>query len=152
MTMVLELPPPLEEELAHEAEKIGLPADALSRSLLWVASAIVYQTESNPLSGAVRELLTEHSVDPDEFGRMVGEFVQRLQPTADGGVDGMLIDGDTLLVWEVKHTPVETSSNGSPVRAERPSAMGKYAHLKWSSDDYARRKQEEIDLEDGRAA
>jgi hypothetical protein len=36
--------------------------------------------------------------------------------------------------------------------ATRPSAMGKYAHLNTSSEDYARRKQEEIDLEDGRAA
>lgn len=34
----------------------------------------------------------------------------------------------------------------------RRSAMGKYAHLDWSSEDYARRKQEDIDLEDGRAA
>lgn len=34
----------------------------------------------------------------------------------------------------------------------RRSAMGKYAHLNWSSEDYARRKQDEIDLEDGRAA
>jgi hypothetical protein len=34
----------------------------------------------------------------------------------------------------------------------RRSAMGKYAHLNTSSEDYARRKQEEIDLEDGRAA
>jgi hypothetical protein len=36
--------------------------------------------------------------------------------------------------------------------AARPSAMGKYAHLNTSSDDYARRKQEDIDLEDGKAA
>ena len=34
----------------------------------------------------------------------------------------------------------------------RRSARGKYAHLNWSSEDYARRKQDEIDLEDGRAA
>lgn len=34
----------------------------------------------------------------------------------------------------------------------RRSALGKYAHLSTSSEDYARRKQEEIDLEDGRAA
>jgi hypothetical protein len=34
----------------------------------------------------------------------------------------------------------------------RRSALGKYAHLSWSSEDYARRKQEEIELEDGRAA
>jgi hypothetical protein len=34
----------------------------------------------------------------------------------------------------------------------RRSAMGKYAHLNTSSEDYALRKQEEIDLEDGRAA
>jgi hypothetical protein len=36
--------------------------------------------------------------------------------------------------------------------AVRRSAMGKYAHLNTSSEDFARRKQEEIDLEDGRAA
>lgn len=38
-----------------------------------------------------------------------------------------------------------------PARVRR-SALGKYAHLSWSSEDYARRKQEEIDLEDGSAA
>jgi hypothetical protein len=39
----------------------------------------------------------------------------------------------------------------SVVRVRR-SAMGKYAHLNWSSEDYARRKQDDIDLEDGEAA
>lgn len=46
----------------------------------------------------------------------------------------------------------ETAGSISTSPGARPSAMGKYAHLKWSSEDYARRKHEEIDLEDGRAA
>jgi len=32
----------------------------------------------------------------------------------------------------------------------RESAMGKYAHIQLSSDEFNRRKQEEIDLEDRR--
>jgi hypothetical protein len=145
MTMVLELPPPLEEELTQEAEKIGLAADEHVRLLLWVASALVYQAESNPLSEAVRELLAEHSVDPEEFGRILGALVQRVQPGKDGGVDGMFLREGNTWIWEAKRN----AGRGS---AERPSAIGKYAHLNISSDDYARRKQEEIDLEDGRAA
>jgi hypothetical protein len=35
--------------------------------------------------------------------------------------------------------------------SERPSALGKYAHLPWSSDDFARWKQAEIDREDRRS-
>ncbi|HEX2080499.1 MAG TPA: hypothetical protein VHG08_22540 [Longimicrobium sp.] len=48
----------------------------------------------------------------------------------------------------------ETNGNHLPAgeaEASRPSAMGKYAHLSWSSEEYARSKQDEIELEDGRA-
>lgn len=40
----------------------------------------------------------------------------------------------------------------SAEQPSRPSAFGKYAHVPGTSDDFARRKQEEIDREDGRAA
>ena len=35
--------------------------------------------------------------------------------------------------------------------AARPSALGKYAHIPGTSDDFARRKQQEIDCEDANA-
>jgi hypothetical protein len=152
MTMLLELPPTLEEELTQEAEKIGLPADEHVRLLLWIVSALVYQPESNPLSEAVRELLAEQSVDPNEFGRLVGALVQSVQPGKDGGVDGVLVEGGRTWILQAKEHRVSEPSGVRRGSVERPSAMGKYAHLNWSSDGYARRKQEEIDLEDGGAA
>lgn len=39
-----------------------------------------------------------------------------------------------------------------PEKATRPSAMGKYAHVSGSSEDFARRKQEDRDAEDRKRA
>jgi hypothetical protein len=54
--------------------------------------------------------------------------------------------------WLLELKVLYEADHGTTSAMTRPGAMGKYAHLNTSSEDYARRKQEEIDLEDGRAA
>lgn len=78
-----------------------------------------------------------------EFARQVLTAVARGYDESGETYPQWLVELQTLYAGD----SVETGSGGT-----RRSAMGKYAHLDWSSDDYARRKQDEIDLEDGRAA
>ena len=152
MTMVLELPPPLEEELTQEAERIGVPADEHAQYLLWVASALLDRSNSTPVSATVRGFLAEHSVDHERVRRMLEQLVRRVQASTDDGVDLMITTGNSRVVVEPKGGGWAKGSSGESFPTHHPSAMGKYAHLNISSDDYARRKQEEIDFEDGGTA
>lgn len=155
MAFVLELPPLLGDELTQEAERIGVPADQHAQWLLWVGSALLDRTNSTPISDMVRRFLAEHSVDQEQVGRMYEQLVRRVQSSNDNGIDGIIVtSSQDQAVWQAKHVPqaAANSAVGERPATQRPSAMGKYAHLNWSSDDYARRKQEEIDLEDGGAA
>lgn len=148
MTLVIELPPSLEEELTQEAERSGVPPHQHAQWLLWIASALLDRTNSTPVSGAVSSFLAQHSMDQEQAGRIFEQLVRHVQ-TSD--VDGILVNGHQTVVWQAKYVNAAApSSHVETSRQDRPSAMGKYAHLNWSSEDYARRKQEEIDLEDRR--
>jgi hypothetical protein len=74
---------------------------------------------------------------------------RRLLETVAQGFDA---GGRAYPDWLVELQGLYEIDQKAVVAGEHRSAMGKYAHLGWSSDDYARRKQDEIDLEDGRAA
>jgi hypothetical protein len=97
----------------------------------------------------------------EDASAALGLLVRDLAPDARRRMATRLINtmareysetGKIAPVWlselRARYENVDVSEPPAP----RPSAMGKYAHLKWSSEDYARRKQEDIDLEDGRAA
>jgi hypothetical protein len=77
-----------------------------------------------------------------ELGRQILQTVAR-------GYDA---SGKQYPEWLIELRELYEADQKASSAGQRRSAMGKYAHLNWSSEDYARRKQEEIDLEDGRAA
>jgi hypothetical protein len=77
-----------------------------------------------------------------ELGRQILEAVAR----------GYDISGKPYPDWLLELQELYEADQKASAAGGRRSAMGKYAHLNWSSEDYARRKQEEIDLEDGSAS
>jgi hypothetical protein len=77
-----------------------------------------------------------------ELGRQILDAVAR-------GYDA---DGKAYPEWLVELQLLYEADRVTGSAVARRSAMGKYAHLNTSSEGYARRKQDEIDLEDGRAA
>jgi hypothetical protein len=102
------------------------------------------QVQLEDASAAINVLL--HDVAPAARRRMAGRVIDALALGYDeAGMDSPVWLSDLQARYageEADVTPLDT----------RPSAMGKYAHLDTSSDDYARRKQGEIEMEDGRAA
>jgi hypothetical protein len=100
---------------------------------------------SEPDASAALAVLV-HDLTPDARRRIAGEVLDTL-------ARGYETSGKTRPDWfsglRAQYGGEEVGSE--PVSARR-SAFGKYAHISGSSDDFARRKQAEIDLEDGRAA
>jgi len=134
MALTLELPPGLREELREEAEKTGLTLQEHITLLLLFAHAVIQESHGVPWS----------------LPETVRVFVDSYAP-------GMGTPAElraNLLAWAERYAgeqPVTaapvTHANG---HGGRLSAMGKYAHLGGSSDEFAREKQFEIDREERR--
>lgn len=101
------------------------------------------QVEFPEANAALRVLV--HDLTPDSRRRTASRMVECLRlgyQESEKALPGWLSD---LTGVNGNHLPA------AEAESSRPSALGKYAHLSWSSEDYARRKQEEIEFEDGRA-
>lgn len=143
MSMTLQLPVELSEELEQQAERIGVSPEQHATELLSVAAVVagdaplppsgvaVYRTEAEVLLLMIRRLLNE-------------------EPRAEADNERLRRIG-TLLFKLVQGKTSQPADSPDAVNS-RPSALGKYAHIPGTSEDFARRKQEEIDREDGRAA
>jgi hypothetical protein len=120
MSLTLELPTPLVEELTREAKQKSVsPEEHLTR-LVEIVGALTKSGWETPLRAEVKLFLANHSVDADHVASVLSQLL-----------DSPLIQKDGR-------------------QARRTSARGKYAHLGISSEDFAREKQEEIDREDGK--
>ena len=129
MTMTLELPNELSEELEQQAERIGVSPQEHATAILSIMTAV--GDRRHPLSGYREQLATTML----EMVRAILDSEPRSEE-----------DRARLLRLEALLGNWASRSDQPPVR---PSAMGKYAHIPGSSDDFARLKQEEIDREDG---
>lgn len=132
MTLTLQLPSSLSEELEQQAGRMGVTPEEHATNLLAIA-AVIGDTASIPgarsqIASTMREAIRS-ILDRETSSEADRERLQRL--------------AELLGRWAPEQqTPTRT----------RPSALGKYAHIPGTSDDFARLKQEEIDREDGSAA
>jgi hypothetical protein len=137
MTLTLQLPVELSEELEEQAGRIGVSPEEHATELLSVAAAVIgeEQAHSTSLSGyrmqlaatmlqMIRLLLADESTSDEEKERLL-----RLAALLDRWTEGK-----------------------QPQPVSRPSAFGKYRGIIGSSADYAESKQVEIDREDRRSA
>ena len=141
MSLTLRLPNALSEELEQQAERIGVPPEVHATDLLALAAGMAGEermlSASDPRVQLAKRML-----------RMIGPL---LHDAATSEVDNeRLRQLEALLVkWGREATPQSAPGGDTP---DRPSALGKYAHIPGTSEDFARLKQEEIDREDGRTA
>lgn len=82
-----------------------------------------------------------HDLSPGARQETVEEMLEALARGYDGSKKPRPDWLSRQVEQDAKHPP-----------ASRPSALGKYGHIRGTSDDFARLKQAEIDREDGRAA
>ena len=118
MSLTLDLPTPLADELTREAKQKNVsPAEHATR-LVGLAMALLKDGTDTPFRAEVKSFLIAHSVDAEHVAAVLGE----------------LLDSPVI----------QTAGR----QARRPSAMGKYAHLGVTSEDVAREKQEDIAREE----
>jgi hypothetical protein len=166
MSMTLEIPPPLEDELSREAKREELSPEDHATLLLCLATALRKSAQETPFRKAVKEFLSSHSVDADRFSSALEALLGICSKHRDetptvpneserqwalltaphhGGVLSILQS------WRndpVHMPPTEAMIESAGRSRRQPSAMGKYSHLGISSEEFAREKQEEIAREE----
>ncbi len=176
MPLTLELPAQLEEDLKQEAEKEGVPATDHAALLLSIITALLRETEATPFRNALREFFSQHSLDAEQVALVLEELVEQCLQEDDKGKASATFQqkvGNAIprqvyenlrewRNWQV-HQPIDasldqvTSPLPPPHRViqregrlvRKQTAMGKYAYVPGTSDDFAREKQEEIAREEG---
>ncbi len=138
MPLKLELPSQLGEELKEEAGKAGVSTEEHATVLLYVASALLRDEQATPPRETVRRAISDQELDAERVAAVLEKLVARL--TAWNHSDDLA--GPAEL-------PVRTGGHGS---AARRSAMGRYAHIPGTSDEFAAEKQDEIDREERKRA
>jgi hypothetical protein len=140
MTLTLQLPSQLSEQIEQQAEKIGVSAEEHATELLAAAAAILGEDQMPAFGSPSEKVLAAEALH--RMIRALFNEDERSEPASERA---------SRIVGRVRKWAAD-----EPVRNEsanaRPSALGKYAHIPGTSDDFARLKQEEIDQEDGRAA
>jgi hypothetical protein len=163
MPMTVDLPEHLEEGLREEAEKEGVQPSEHAALLLSICTALLSDAGTTPFRSAVKEFLSHRSLDSEHLATAFEELVQQCLA---GALDedrepswvaanlrawrnSLVHQGvDTNLEW-VLSTPPSAGTAQVADRAKR-GARGKYAHLGGTSEDFARRKEEEIAREERR--
>jgi hypothetical protein len=162
MSMTMELPPPLERALRAAAEKAGAAPEAYAAALLSVGAALLVPAEAAGFGAALRELLSRQALDAARVADVLEQVVTRVSALPIGQREQPYLAGASdMEKKEQVEAWLAAFQAGEPVRyptgpragertavAERRSARGMFAHLPGTSDDYARLKQAEIDLED----
>ena len=140
MSLTLELPRRLGEELMEEAGKVGVSAEEHATVLLYVASALLRDEQATTSPRVVRRPVSDEELDAERVAAVFEKLVSRLQMWSRVGDAGDFT------------RPAELAASTRHDSAARRSAMGRYAHVAGTSDDYAAEKQEEIDREERKRA
>ncbi len=163
----LDLPPRVAYEVEQAAEKAGVSPEELAPVLLNVAVALYGQRANWPFVSAVREYLEARSPAAAHVPAEFVELVERcIRAAAEGGKAKETAGG--LAGWYEAYNPVPYEiptgegtrmvkeqpmyAYGQPAPAPGPlaraSALGRYAHLRSGSEEFARAKEAEITRED----
>lgn len=163
----LDLPPQLAYGVEQAAEKAGVSPEELATVLLNVAVALYGPRPRWPFAPAVRDDLEARGTP--EVAALFAELVARcLAAAPENRGPGTVEPGTGLGAWYEAYNPVpyETPigegtlmarempihAYGQPAPAPghlaRPSALGRYAHLRSGSEEFARAKEAEIARED----
>jgi hypothetical protein len=165
MSLQIDLPPPLERALGAAAEKAGATPQAYAAAVLSFGTALLAGGGASPFQAAVRDLLSRRALDAVRLGDVLEQVVaqvcalspDQLEQLSTAGASDMENKQQTeawlarFQAGEGYRYPTGGRPAGTVRVGERVSARGMAAHLPGTSDDYARLKQAEIDLEDRRS-
>ena len=138
MGLTLDLPPALEDELARTAKGEAISPSEHATLLISFATALLSKSRDTPFLRAVRESIAARSRHPDALGSALEELHEIFVSCRHD-------------LFPLKLA--EASADGADPKPEigvrrTPSARGKYAHLKVSTEDVHRGHQEDIALDE----
>ncbi len=140
MTISLDLPAPLEAELAKEARSEGVSLSEQATFLLFLATELLNRDSvTRPFREAVNSVLERHQIDPERFSSTF-EAIKNLRTKSSS-------DGVSTTTFDVNSLNSETGVDPRPA-VERPSILGKYAYIKLSTEEIMAEKRLEIERED----
>ncbi len=158
MSLTLELSAQLEEDLRYEAQKEGVPATEHATLLLTILTALLREARTTPFQEALETFLSQHSLDAKLVASVFEVLVRECLEAHDEGKASYESQEywsdavsrrvyENLRAWRNRqvHQPI-VQRPGRVMREQ--SAMGKYAHIPGTSEDFAREKQKEIARED----
>ncbi len=144
MTISLDLPTPLEEELAKEARSEGVSLSEQATFLLFLATEILNRVSvTRPFREVVNSVLERHEIDPERFSSTFEEIKNLRTKASSDELSTGRFDGNPLN----HQTDVDPRPVARPL-SERQSILGKYAYLKLSTEDIMAEKRLEIERED----
>jgi hypothetical protein len=76
MSLTIELPQPLGEELASEAQQVGISAAERATLLLYLATALLKEENPTPFQETVRNFLAHRSLDAGRIRSVLEELVR----------------------------------------------------------------------------
>lgn len=147
MSLTLELPPKLGDELTRNAERENTTTEEHAKLLLSLATALLSENRSTPFHKALRVFISTRSLDPDTVASVFEDF---LSVCVSRNIDPLEISADTDFDVLLEESPAVESLIQATGRLNRPrpSARGSCSHLGLSSEQFAKEKQEEIAREE----
>jgi hypothetical protein len=85
MSLTIELPQTLGEELASEAQQVGISAAERATLLLYLATALLKEENPTPFQETVRNFLAHRSLDAGRIGSVLEELVRVCVEARDEG-------------------------------------------------------------------
>lgn len=167
MSLTLKLPAHLEEELKHEAEREGISIAEHIALLLSIITTFLPESETTPFRRAVTTFLAQHSLDTDLVASAFEDLLQQCLKARDDGKESSQSKHIyvNLKAWREHQQPnqpidrpdispdVIVHDGPPPLRqlaqkagriVRKQTAMGKYAHISGTSEDFAEEKKGEI--------
>lgn len=97
MSLTIELPRPLGEELAFEAQREGVSAAEHATLLLYLATALLKEEDPSPFQEAVRSFLAHRLVDAERITSVLEELVRVcLRARREEATSPVDAEGDTV--------------------------------------------------------
>ena len=87
MSITVELPPPLDDELSSEARREGISVADHTAILLHLATALRNEGSPTPFRDAVRVFVSSRSLDAERVASVLDELVEICVGDREGGAD-----------------------------------------------------------------
>ena len=150
MSLEVDLPHALEHEIRSQAECEGLSLEDHVVLVLELSTILLHEGAQTPLRRAVNEFFAKRSIPAYQVAEVLRELLRlaidhNLDTNPGHSTEATDVTIDTVSILE---RALEAYVRIPP--KPRVSGLGKFDHIPFSSEDFAREKQEELVREEAK--